>query len=227
MPPRLKSGVKRHMHATTDTRLVRCLDGLAMSFAMLDHIQSDLHTVCADIKANQQSLPLAFLRCWSFVDTVHRIREVAQAIPGLSVKTAELRLFLEATAIAEEFRHYIQHLRSELSKSPGNTFPVWGSLSWVDPTDPSLTHTALAGAQVGETQYAGCIFDTVERKWVSNVALSVEGRSFNFDLIFRVCMRFRDFVIPWLLDTYAPGIQLQEVLPVMSTKVQFVERDGA
>jgi len=215
------------MHAATDTRLVRCLDGLALSFAMLEHIHADLHLVCAGVKADKQSLPLAFWQCWSFVDTVHRIREVAQAVPGLSSKTSELRLFLDATAIAQDFRHYIQHLRSELSKTPGNTFPVWGSLSWVDPTDPLLTHTALAGAQVGKTEYGGCVYDTVERRWVSTVSLSVERRSFNFDPIFATCQRFRTFVIPWLLATYAPGIQLQEELPVISTRVQFVERDGA
>jgi hypothetical protein len=209
------------MHAETDTRLIRCLDGLGMSFAMLEHIQADLHAVCADIKANKHSLPVAFWRCWSFVDTVHRIREVAQAIPGLSTNTTELRLFLKATEIAEAFRHYIQHLRSELSKSPGNTFPVWGSLSWVDPTDSCLTHTVLAGAQIGEMQYVGCVFDTLERRWVSKVALSVGGLSFNFDLIFVACIKFRDFVIPWLITTYAPGIRLQEELPLMSARLQF------
>jgi hypothetical protein len=167
-----------------------------MSFAMLEHIYEDLHGVCADVKANTRSLSLAFLRCWSFIDTVHRIRELAQVVPGLSLKRAEVRRFLEATSIAEVFRHYIQHLRSELSKAPGNTFPVWGSLSWVDPDDPALTHTALAGAQVGETRFVGCVFDTVERKWVSKVSLSVDDRSFNFDPIYSECMQFRDFVVP-------------------------------
>jgi len=61
------------MHAATDTRLVRCLDGLALSFAMLEHIHADLHLVCAGVKADKQSLPLAFLQCWSFVDTVHAL----------------------------------------------------------------------------------------------------------------------------------------------------------
>lgn len=54
-----------------------------------------------------------------------RLREVAQAVPGLSMKTPELRLFLNDTAIAEEFRRYIQHLRTELSKSPGNIIGVF------------------------------------------------------------------------------------------------------
>ncbi len=197
-----------------------------MSFSILEQIHRDLHMICAAIKGNRQSLPGAFLRCWSFIDTVHRIREVAQGVPGLGRKTAELSLFLDATDIAEKFRHYIQHLRSELSKVPGNTFPVWGSLSWVDPDDSMLTHTVLAGAQVGETRFVGCVFDTVEHKWVSKVALSVNDLSFNFDPIFMACIRFRDFVVPWILAKYSPGIQLREELPIMSTRVQFVNRSA-
>jgi len=217
---------RRHMHVSTDPRLVRCLDGLAISFGMLEQLQQDLHMVCVSIKNNRQSLPGAFLRCWSFIDTVHRIREVAQVVPGLGNRTTELRVFLAATDIAEKFRHYIQHLRSDLSKVQGNTFPVWGSLSWVDPDDSLLTHTALAGAQVGETRFVGCVFDTVECKWVSKVALSVNDLSFNFDPIFMECTRFRDFVIPWILAKYSPGIQLREEHPVMSARVQYVKRSG-
>jgi hypothetical protein len=193
---------------------------------MLQHMHADLHTVCSSLKSNSDSMPLAFWQCWSFVDTVHRIREVAQAIPGLSGKNPELRTFLESTAVAEEFRHYIQHLRNSLTKSPGNTFPVWGSLSWVDPIDPQLTHTALAGAQVGEIQYAGCVYDTLERRWVSKVTLSIESKSFNFDPIFGACNRFKNFVTPWLLSTYTPGINLLETLPIFSTRIQFIERSS-
>lgn len=198
-----------------------------MSFAMLEQIQRDLYMACADIRGNRQSLLASFLHCWSFIDTVHRIREVAQAVPGLSGKNPELRLFLKATEMAEVFRHYVQHLRSELTKLPGNTFPVWGSLSWVDPNDPLLTHTALAGAQVGETSFVGCVFDTVERRWVSKVALSVHDRSFNFDPIFVACVQFRDFVVPWILAKYSPGIQIREEVPVMSARVQFLKQNDA
>jgi hypothetical protein len=211
------------MHVSSDTRLIRCLDGLDMSFAMLENIHAELYPTCAAIKADQRHLVLALWRCWSFVDAVHRIREIAQAVPGLSKKTAEVRSFLDATSIAEDFRHYIQHLRSELSKTPGNTFPVWGSLSWVDLEDQWLTHIAMAGARVGETRYVGCVFDRVKREWVSKVALSVNDLSFNFDPIFKHCTEFRDFVIPRLLGTYSLGINVREELPLMSVRLQFGE----
>jgi hypothetical protein len=215
------------MHASADTRLIRCLDGLAMSFSMLELVHANLHTSCTEIAKDKSKLVEAMWRGWSFIDTVHRLREVAQAVPGLSGKNPKLRAFLEATAIAEEFRHYIQHMRSEITKTPGNTFPVWGSLSWVDSEDPMLTHSALAGAQVGQTEYGGCIFDVVERKWVSKVALSVNRVSFNFDLILKACLEFREFVIPWLLAKYAPGITLREDLPLISIRLQFLPPSGA
>ncbi|MBS1154287.1 MAG: hypothetical protein H6R07_211 [Proteobacteria bacterium] len=208
------------MHATNDTRLVRCLDGLSMSFAVIEQIDSELYDACSRLLSEKELLPAVFWRAWSFVDTVHRIREVAQAVPGLSSKTSEMRKFLTSTEVAESFRHYIQHLRGELSKRPGNTFPAWGSLAWVDPNDPQLTHMALAGAQVGETHYAGLVFDTVEQRWVSRVALSVGGLSFNFDLIAAECMDFRNFILPWLLQKYAPGINLKDELPIISMRFQ-------
>ena len=207
------------MHSSTDPRVVRCLDGLSMSFLMLDQIHRELHPTCVSIKTDKRNLARAFWLCWSFVDTVHRIREVAQASPGLSKKAPEVRLFLDATSIAEKFRHYIQHLRSELSKSPGNLFPVWGSLSWVDDEDSQLTYIALAGAQLGNISYSGCVFDTHNRDWVSKVALSVDDLSFNFDLIFEYCVEFRDFVMSVLVSTYSPGITFQEDLPIITMRV--------
>ena len=218
--------VRRHVNASSDPRLIRCLDGLDMSFAMLEHIYAELHATCARIRTDKHQLAPAFWRCWSSIDTVHRVREVSVSVPGLGAKTPQLKMFLSATSIAEGFRHYIQHLRKEISKSPGNTFPVWGSLSWVDPDDASLTHMVMAGAQVGETSYVGCVFDTVRRCWVSNVALNVNQLSFNFDPIFDECMKFREFVIPWLLEKYSPGVQVREELPISSVRLQFVARDA-
>lgn len=214
------------MHATHDTRLVRCLDALSMSFSILEQIDSELYATCARLPSDKALLPSVFWRAWSFVDTVHRIREVAQAVPGLNSKTPEMRKFLGSTEVAESFRHYIQHLRGELSKIPGNTFPAWGNLVWVDPNDPHVTHMALAGAQVGETQYVGLVFDTVEKRWVSRVALSVGGLSFNFDRITLECMEFRNFILPWLVQKFAPGINIKDELPIISVRIQFGAVEG-
>ena len=206
------------MHASHDPRLVRFLDGLSLSFAMLEHVHSELHAACSTLTTNKERLPVAFWLCWSFVDAVHRVRELAQAIPGLGRQPPELRVFLDATSDAEGFRNYIQHLRGELSKRGQDTFPVWGALAWVDPLDPQLSHIALAGAQIGETHYHGCVFDAVNKQYVSTVCLTVGGLAFHFDRVFAACIRFRDFIVPWVQSTYAPGIHLTEELPVVTVR---------
>jgi hypothetical protein len=211
------------MHASHDTRLVRFLDGFSMSFAMLGHAHSELQTVCPALLVDKSKMPVAFWLCWSFVDAVHRIRELAQAVPGLGRKPPELRTFLDATTDAEQFRNYIQHLRSELSSPNQNTCPVWGVLSWVDPHDSKVAHIALAGSQVGETQFPGCVYDTVNNQYVSRVCLSVNRIAFDFDPVFAACMQFRDFIIPWLQSTYAPGIALSTDFPIVSIRVTIKE----
>jgi hypothetical protein len=205
--------------ASSDIRIVKCLDGLHYSFESLRYVYSSLYDVCSRIPENQGALIPAIWQCWSFVDILHRIREIAQAMPGLSKKDIELVKFLKATKLTEEYRHYIQHLRSELSKKEINPFPVWGSLSWVDPKDISSTYLVMIGAQISGTSYSGCVYDTVERKWVSKVCLGIRGWSFNFDPIFKACDLFHDYIISWALSTYKPGIRITTELPIITLKV--------
>jgi hypothetical protein len=207
------------MHASSDIRVVRCLDGLQYSFVILEHVYSGLHDTCSRIRSDHSALVPALWRCWSFVDVVHRIREITQALPGLSRKNAKLRAFLGATKDAEGFRHYIQHLRSELSKSPLNPSPVWGSLAWVDSANPASSHMVFTGAQIKDTKFTSCVFDRVECKWVSKVCLGVAGKSFNFDPIYEACLEFRDFVVPWAASTYKPGIRATGKPPIITISV--------
>ena len=207
------------MHSDNDPRVVLCLDGLAMSFLMLDGIYSGLYPSCLKLPTDNASTAAAFLRCWSFVDVAHRIREVAQAAPGLSGKNVELLKFLRETTIVEKFRNYVQHLRGELSRKTPNTFPVWGSLSWMDANDEHLCHISHAGAQIGTVHHYGLIYDRLERKWVSKVALNVDELSLNFDLIYDFYKQFQGFIVPWLLAKYAPGIEVRPDLPITSIRM--------
>lgn len=127
-----------------------------------------------------------------------------------------MRAFIDATVLAEDYRHYIQHLREELAKDPPNTFPVWGSLSWVDENNPARSHIAILGAQIGSTGYTGCVFDTAEKKWVSKVCLGVGQTSFNFDPIYEDCIRFKNFVLPYLFDGASEKVKFHEKLPIVT-----------
>lgn len=215
------------MHASSDIRIVKCLDGLHYSFEILDNIYSSLYETCIQINTNQSSLIPALWHCWSFVDTVHRIREISQALPGLSKKQRELSTFIEATKLSEEYRHYIQHLRSELSKEEVNPFPVWGSLSWVDPDDSSKSYVIFIGARIKTTSYTGSVYDTHKRKWVSKVSLGIAGKTYNFDPIYDACKTFSDFIFPWMLSTYKPGIRLETKLPIITLQILESKPDEA
>src|SRR5262245_144033 len=118
------------MLSALDLRKLRCMDGLHYSFQMLELSHDSLWTICCGIPGDNFNAVRGLASCWSFIDSLHRIREIAQAVPGLGRKHPEMRAFLDATELAEEFRHYIQHLRGELSHDPPNSFPVWGSLAW-------------------------------------------------------------------------------------------------
>lgn len=197
-------------------RRIRCLDGLHYSFQLLRYYHSGLWATCCEIPADNAKVIPALAACWGFVDALHRIREIAQTVPGLSTKHPEMRAFLSASSLAEEYRHYIQHLRRELTKATPNTFPVWGTLSWADVDNPKKAHTALLGALIPVTNYSSCIYDQQEMKWVSKVCLGVNSKSFNFDTIFDSSVRFEGFVLPFLLEGASDELRFHNKLPIIS-----------
>ncbi|MFI5364203.1 MAG: hypothetical protein ACHQ4J_01140 [Candidatus Binatia bacterium] len=195
---------------------MKCLDGLHYSFAILEFVYAPLYDLCTQIPSDSSALFPALWHCWSFVDIVQRIREIAQAIPGLSGKDTHLKSFLDSTSVAEEFRHYIQHLRAELSKKQTNPFPVWGTLAWVDPANELRSHAVMIGARLPGTSYTGCVFDRLNRKWVSKVSLGVANKSLNFDVLYDAALKFREHIMPWALAAYQPGIQVTAELPIIT-----------
>jgi len=200
-------------------RRIRCLDGLHYSFQLLRYYHSGLWETCCEIPLDNYKVILALAACWGFVDALHRIREIAQSVPGLSSKHIEMRAFLSASSHAEEHRHYIQHLRGELAKDPPNPFPVWGSISWADAVNPKKSHTAFLGAQIPGTSVSSCVYDRQEKAWVSKVCLGVNNKSFNFDTALYSAIRFEEFILPFLLKGASDEIKFHEKLPIFSMEV--------
>src|SRR3972149_6534693 len=93
-----------------EVRNIRCFDGLHYSFELLRHFYQGLHKACCEIPADNSKVVPALGSCWGFIDALHRIREIAQAIPGLSAKHAEMRAFLSASSLAEDYSHSTQPL---------------------------------------------------------------------------------------------------------------------
>jgi hypothetical protein len=71
------------MISPLEVRKIRCLDGLDYSFQMLKYYYEGLWETCCDIPLNDKKVVPALASCWGFVDALHRIREISQAIPGL------------------------------------------------------------------------------------------------------------------------------------------------
>lgn len=208
------------MHASTDPRLVLCLDGLQMSFAMLGELQRELHPACIKIPANGHVS--AFLRAWSFIDVVHRIRVLSEDIPGLSQKTRELTSFQNSTRHITTMRNYIQHLKGELNDKLA--YPVWGSLAWISDSDPTLCHIVHAGALVGTKSDCSVLFDMHEGRWASNVSLTIEECTCTFDIIYAECLRFRDFIMPWIIAKYTPGMTFRQEIQISTFQFIFTPK---
>lgn len=183
-----------------ELKKLRSAEALYYSYALLNLSHQAMWPACCKIPADNSELFVALAGCWSFIDSLHRIREILQGAPGINSKSAEMRSFLGATSLSEDYRHYIQHLRREVSKDPPNSSPVYGSLSWVDPIDQQLCHTALLGVGIENQSYTSCVFDTHENRWVSTVCLGVMGSSFNFDPIFVASEKIKNYALPLLTD---------------------------
>lgn len=208
-----------------DVRRLRCIDGLHYSFQLLALSFEPMWGLCCDIPADNGKVARALSCCWTFIDSLHRIREIAQCVPGLGSKHPEMRAFLSTTEAAEDCRHYIQHLRGELSKRPPDPSPVWGSLSWVDRDDPLACHTAMLGAQIPGTQFTSCVFDSYEGRWVSRVCLAVSGRPFHFDLMAAAAERFKEFVMPLLLERASERVAFHDKLPITTLRIAFPDQE--
>jgi hypothetical protein len=208
------------LHSSADPRLPLYFDAIFYALQVAKGTHAALHPACCTITDSPASVVLPLTLLWSFVDSVHRIRDVSQSIPGLSRKNDQLRDFLDATRLVEEYRHYIQHLRGELKSSPPSPHPVWGSLSWVDNRDASVVHTAVIGSIGRDVQYASCVFDTRERRWTSLVTLGVGDTAMSIDEVDRACEEFEQFVIPWLISHSAIPLAVPVRIPVLTAKIQ-------
>lgn len=200
-----------------DLRILKCVEGLHYSFELLDYYYANLYRDCTEIRDDRSKYLRALASSWGFIEALHRLREIALALPGISSKEPGMRSFLASTVIVETCRHYVQYLRGELSKEKPDPFPVWGSLAWVDENDPMCSHTMVIGTQTPGTSYSGLVFDAFNQKWVSRVCLSINSHSFSFDPVYESCIRFKNFIIPWI-ESYSRGaIKIADELPIMTT----------
>ncbi len=179
-------------------KIIRLLDGMRYALRLLEYNQQSLYNACLLIKKNKPDLIPALSHCWQIIDMTHRIREMSQAIPTLSNDNRCLKTFLSNTKSAENFRHYIQHLRTELLHSKHGKFPVFGSLSWVDNTDNRKCHIAIMGSQLNGIKHFGLTSNRQDKRFVGRVELSLGNEPYNFDLAYETILKFQKFIMPYL-----------------------------
>jgi hypothetical protein len=211
------------MHSKEDPRLFKFLDCIHYSLAILNTQYYDLSSILAKLTpSDSDQIVRALAVSWSIVDSIHRIREVAQNIPGLSGQTPQLKSFINDTSIVEDFRDYIQHLRNELAKINLDNFPVWGSFSWIEDKDnQEICHTALTGTVIRNIGFNSCVYDLKEKKWVSKAVLAIKGRVFNIDPCYESAKQFCEFAMDWIKKVKAGQINEKKGIPVISAQLVF------
>lgn len=205
------------------TKLLKVWDGLHFSLEMLKLCYEPMWGKCNEIRGNPSRAIEVMQSAWTFIDSIHRLRELSHVIPTISDKHPEIRIFLEATQVAEDFRNYIQHLRNELHKPQEIPSPVWGSLSWVDQANPNLSHTAFLGTDIAGTGYSSCGWDISEGRFASNVSLGLKNLSLEFDAMFTAAVRFQKFVEAEVKPAAANMPPQPTGLPMVSFEITQVE----
>jgi len=85
----------------------------------------------------------------------------------------------------------------------------------------------MFGAPLEGTQFTGCVYDSLEKQWVSKVCLGVGQKSFNFDPIFATSAKFEDFIIPFLLTDASEDVKSHQRISIVTFDVNVVSHSGS
>ena len=79
----------------------------------------------------------AMVDAWSIVDSVYRLRQLVQRMPRYRDRMPSKQVFLRSTSDAEDLRHAIQHLDTDIETLLKAGQPPMGALTWIVPIDKS------------------------------------------------------------------------------------------
>lgn len=112
----------------------------------------------------------AFLTAMGLVDFGYRFGQLVDALPLLNKKSPELRAMSSALAPAEAARHYLQHMRGDLSDGKAIDYPILGSLAWARGSDCHSLSFSQIGASVPTL-----VWDREAERYVSDVEYFVKN----------------------------------------------------
>ena len=202
-----KDSPLRRVPSTIDRQTVLFLDGIRYSLQIFDLAQRRLARAL-DTVAKLRNEPDALgdliveaaSDAWTMIDSIHRLRELVQQVPGLKKNQPELQLFLRQTHQVEKLRHFFQHFRKGIHAFTKRGTPLWGTLSWPtrDPETGILEdHIIIPGSWFHGERVGGTVFDVQEGRYVERVALQAGPERIDLvDLIEHV-ERFASWYVAW------------------------------
>jgi hypothetical protein len=193
----------RRVPSSLDRRVVLFLDGIRYSLQIFDlaslrlaHVLHDI-TTSADPNTVGEKIVAATADAWTMIDSIHRLRELLQNLPGLKQKEAELQVFLRKTRVVEDFRNFVQHFRSEIESFTSYGLPIWGTLSWAFYRDYPENHSIVPGTFFDGCGSIGLVFDAHQAKFVERVVLQAGPRKLDLATLTEDVQRFVEWYVKW------------------------------
>ena len=205
--------VRENMTAEEIKKLVFHLDGLRYSFQMSNLVSRRIGGTLDEIARNhpdsytEEQVTSALLDAWILIDICHRVRGIAQGMPGLSRKLSGIQIFLRGTEQIESLRDYVQHFRNEIPNIPLESNPLWGVLSWTPTFDKTKAYSIFSGKLVGGVTGHSLTFDVNNAQFVTEIRLQANGINVNLVSVSKHLVKLKDCISAWLDQLEHPKVE--------------------
>lgn len=133
---------------------------------------------------------------WTFVDHIHRYRELIDRAPYLPKNDPIFRVFLDQTQVCEELRHYVQHLKGRVTSWNGGS-PLWGSVAWVSEADRLRCFSLTPIDPVLGGSGASIAFDNLLQQFNCRFQVEAGGHRLELDTVLERMSRLDEEIASW------------------------------
>jgi hypothetical protein len=195
----------RRLSVDVPRRQILYFDALRLSAEIADTAFDRLHKLLAgmteqrhaDLTGDRNEQPRtqshnaipAMLDAYSFIDSVHRFREVLQVTPGLK-HNAPFELFMRRTSDVKQLRNIVQHLNQHVDQIAREGWAALGTLTWLGPSavpdGPPSSYILQAGTSYPGQLTHGPMIDTwssLPTGEIADISLLTSGLRVNLSTI--------------------------------------------
>lgn len=183
-----KESILRQVPQGLDKRQLLFLDGIRVSADICDlsikRLSKSLKKLPSLVAYSEDYITeviSAVQDAWAVIDSVHRFRELLQQFHGIKKNLPQFQAFYRSSEKAEEFRHFIQHIRREVNDLSDHQLPLWGTITW------QLMSDFTEGKKIQRWLHIGTFYEGVRsdlgqfhencRYEVDHIKLTIGGRS--------------------------------------------------